>query len=266
MKIIILKILTVLFFCTFIFSCKKKNNSPEIAISKCPLLAINGPTGNIRNFEWVGNKLIRVFNKDSIPTTIVFRYNTKNLAETMEISAENTSEKYFVKFIYGENNIIVKSNVTVNGIQFMTNNFSYNEKNTLTSIKTTVDLFGRKSIGKTRIEYLNNNVSKVYSSIDNDLEKLSFTGDVYDDKAQYFPDIYKTAAVGFVGIANNFFSYFGKNNMIIGKIYDGQGRLNQETKIEYEYNKVGLPVKSETVSLRNGKKFIEVCSYNFGCK
>lgn len=108
----------------------------------------------------------------------------------------------------------------------MTNCFSYNKKNTLKSIKTIVDLFGRKSIGKIRLEYLNNNVSKVYSSKDNVLEKLSFTGDVYD----------------------------------------GQGRLNQETKKEYEYNKVGLPVISDAVSLRNGKKFIEVWFYNFGCK
>lgn len=256
----------LLLLSTIIFSCKKKNNNPASQNTKCPLLSIDGPTGNIRNYEWVGSKLIRVFSKDSIPTVVIFRYNNKNLAESMEITTEASSEKYIVKFDYGSNNIITKSNVSINGIQFMTNEFSYNEKNNLSSIKTTVELFGRKVSGKTRLEYANNNVAKVYSSINDELETLAFVGEKYDDKKQFFPDVYKTAALGFVGIANNFFSYFGENNMISGKVYNDKGKIDQETQIDYLYNNSGLPIQSETVSLRNGRTSVEVCSYSFDCK
>lgn len=256
----------IIFFSTLVFSCKKKNASPTSANVQCPLMKVDGPKGNIRNYEWVGNKLVRVFSNDSIPTTLVFRYNNKNLAETMEVITENSSEKYLVTFQYGDKNSITKSLVTLNGIQFMTNEFSYNEKYAVTSIKTTVELFGRKVTGKTRIEYTNNNVSKVYSAIGDDLETLAFTGDKYDNKLQFCPEVYKTAALGFVGIANNFFSYFGENNMIEGKVYDGKGRVDQQTQINYVYNTSGLPVQSETISLKNGKSKLEVNSYQFGCK
>jgi hypothetical protein len=184
----------------------------------------------------------------------------------MEITTESSNEKYLVKFVYGADNIIAKSNVSINGIQFMTNDFVYNENSQLSSIKTTVELFGRKVSGKTRLEYNKNNVSKVYSSINDELETLAFSGEKYDDKKQFFPEVYKTAALGFVGIANNFFSYFGENNMLSGKVYNEKGKLDQETQIDYLYNNSGLPIQSETVSSRGGKKSVEVCSYSFDCK
>lgn len=264
MKKIFFQLLTITLFASVAASCSKKNK--VVANAKCPLMAINNPAGNIRNFEWVGNKLVRVFSKDSVPTTVVFRYNNKNLAETMEISTSNASEKYVINFIYGDNNLIVKSNVTLNGYKFLTNDFTYNDKQALTIVKTTVELFGKKITGKTRIEYANKNVSKVFSSINDETETLAFVGEKYDDKIQYFPEVYKTAALGFIGIANNFFSYFGENNLIMGKVYDGKGKIDTETKIDYVYTKNGLPVKSETFSTRNGRKATEVCSYNFGCK
>jgi hypothetical protein len=184
----------------------------------------------------------------------------------MEITTENSKEKYVVKFEYGANNIILKSNVSINGFKFMTNDFNYNENNRLGSVITTVEMFGKKVIGKTRIEYINNNVSKVFSSIDNEVEKIAFVGEKYDTKKQYLPEVYKTAALGFVGIANNFFAYFGDNNMVKGKVYDEKGKIDQETEINYLYNKNGLPTQSETTSLRNGRKIVETCSYSFGCK
>ncbi|MCF8324570.1 MAG: hypothetical protein K9I84_06385 [Leadbetterella sp.] len=258
--------IVILFLSTLIFSCKKKKADPSAQNTKCPLVSMDGPSGNIRNYEWVGSKLVRVFSRDSIPTVVVFRYNNKNLAESMEITTENSAEKYIVKFVYGTDNIITKSNVSINGIQFMTNEFVYNENNKLSSIKTTVELFGRKVSGKTRLEYTSENVSKVYSSINDELEILAFTGEKYDTKKQFYPEVYKTAALGFVGIANNFFSYFGENNMISGKVYNDKGKVDQETQIDYLYNNSGLPIQSETVSVRNGKKSVEVCSYSFNCK
>jgi hypothetical protein len=266
LKNILQKAFIIIIISAFIFSCKRRNASPADANVKCPLMEVNGPKGNIRNYEWVGAKLVRVFSKDSIPTTMIFRYNNKNLAESMEIIPEGSNEKYLVRFQYGDKNLIVKSFVSINGIQFMTNDFSYNENQDLSSINTQVNLFGRKTSGKTRLVYENNNVSKVYSAIDNDLEVLAFSGEEYDDKIQFFPEVYKTAALGFVGIANNFFSYFGKNNMIKGKIYDANGRVDQETQIDYLYARNGLPLQSETISLVRGKRKTEICSYNFGCK
>lgn len=62
----------------------------------------------------------------------------------MEITTENSTEKYLVKFEYGANNIITKSNVSINGFKFMTNEFSYNENNRLGAVVTTVEMFGKK--------------------------------------------------------------------------------------------------------------------------
>lgn len=258
--------LALIIFSTLNYSCRKKKSEIASQDLKCPLMSVDSPSGNIRNYEWLGSKLIRVFSRDSIPTIIIFKYNNKNLAESMEITTESSKEKYVVKFEYGANNIILKSNVSINGFKFMTNDFNYNENNRLGSVITTVEMFGRKASGKTRIEYVNNNVSKVFSSIDNEVEKIAFVGEKYDTKKQYLPEVYKTAALGFVGIANNFFAYFGDNNMVKGKVYDEKGKIDQETDISYLYDKNGLPTQSETTSLRNGRKIVETCSYSFGCK
>ncbi|MFN8430746.1 MAG: hypothetical protein U0V04_12280 [Spirosomataceae bacterium] len=265
MKISKLLILAMVAFSTLNYSCKKKDATP-VSNTKCPLMSVDGPKGNIRNYEWLGTKLIRVFSRDSIPTIVIFRYNNKNLAESMEITTENSSEKYLVKFEYGANNIITKSNVSINGFKFMTNEFSYNENNRMAAVVTTVEMFGKKVSGKTRLEYVNNNVSKVFSAIDNDGEQLAFVGEKFDNKKQFLPDVYKTAALGFVGIANNFFSYFGENNMIAGKVYDEKGKISEQINIAYLYDNNGLPTQSETVSTKNGKKATETLSYVFGCK
>jgi hypothetical protein len=266
MKISTKLLFGIILISAFSFSCRKNKDVVAIQNAKCPLMAVDGPTGNLRKFEWVGAKLIRIYSKDSIPTIVVFKYNNKNLAESMEITTENSVEKYNIKFTYNDKNIVTKSNVSLNGFPFMTNEFLYNEINNLASIKTTVEIFGRKVSGKTRIEYANKNVSKVYSAIDGELETLAYVGEKYDDKLQYLPEAYRTAALGFVGISNSFFSYFGENNMTKGKFYNESGRVDQETTIAYIYDNKGLPKQSESISLKGGRKKVEVCSYSFGCK
>lgn len=249
-----------------IFSCKKINNDPLLKNSKCPLISVDGPSGNLRNIEWLGSKVIRVFNKDSVPTIFVFRYNSKNLAESMEISTDKLNDKYFIKFTYNDKNTITKSSTTLNGFPMMSNEFFYNESNTLSSINTTIDIFGKKITGKTRVEYLNKNVNKVYNSIGGETESVVFSGEKYDTKIQFLPEIYKVAALGFVGISNNYFSYFGENNMTQGKFAGETGKLDQLTTINYVYDSKGLPKQSESISTRNGRKKVEICSYSFGCK
>jgi hypothetical protein len=269
MKTTLLKTLIVCFTIATVWSCKKKAAGPASLTNQtsvCPLLSIDSPKGNVQNYEWVGEKLIRVYSKDSIPTILVFRYNSKNLAEKMEIVTENSSDKYEVTFQYGLKNTVSKSFVSLNGLQFMTNEFNYDENYRLGSVNTTVELFGRKVTGKTRLEYLNDNVSKVFSSINNEPDVISFSGEKYDSKNQFNPEVYKTAALGFVGIANNFFSYFGKNNIIDGKIYDEYGKLDQETIITYKYTSKGLPLESETTSIKDGQQKMSKNSYQFACK
>ena len=248
----------------FVVSCRHKDADP-VAGAACPLLSVSGNKGNIREYEWVANKLIRVYSKDSIPTTLVFKYNAKNYPEKMEIQTDNSTSKYIVTFIYDDKNKVVETKTALAGVEFMHNNFLYNGSN-IASVTTSVELFGKKVSGKTRIEYSGDNVSKVYSSIDNDQESLAFWGEKYDEKSQFCPEVYRYAAMGFVGIANNFFSFFGKNNMIEGKIYDGKGRIDQKTTISYLYNKNGLPVQSETILERNNKQTTETNSYIFACK
>ncbi len=248
------------------FSCRKNKDVVAIQNAKCPLMAIDGPTGNVRKLEWVGAKLIRIYSRDSIASTVIFKYNTKNQAESMEIVADGSVEKYQIKFTYNDKNTIIKSNVSLNGFPFMTNEFLYNEINNLSSIKTSVEIFGRKIGGKTRIEYANKNVAKVYTAIDGDLESLAYVGEKYDDKIQYLPEVYKVAALGFVGISNSFFSYFGQNNMTKAKFYNENGKVDQETTINYIYDNKGLPKQSESISIKGGIKKVENCSYSFGCK
>jgi hypothetical protein len=98
--------------------------------------------------------------------------------------------------------------------------------------------------------YKAKNVSEVYSSIDGETEKVAFIGEKYDDKAQFHPAAYKTTALGFVGIANNFFSFFGENNLVTGKIYNE--KVDQKTDIKYSYDKKGLPLSSEITTEKNG--------------
>jgi hypothetical protein len=262
------KILIICFALLSVWSCKKKAATPSITngAKVCPLLSIDSPKGNVQNYEWVGEKLIRVYSKDSIPTILVFRYNAKNLPDKMEIITENSVDKYIVNFEYGLKNTVARSFVSLNGLQFMTNEFNYDENYRLGSVNTTVELFGRKVGGKTRLEYSDENVAKVFTSIDSEPEVLSFAGEKYDTKAQFSPEAYKVAALGFVGIANNFFSFFGKNNLLEGKVFDENGKLDQETKITYKYSTKGLPTESETVSTNGGVQKVSKNSYQFACK
>lgn len=263
----IVKTIAILFMVMTVFSCRKKDNDPMAGSgSKCPLLSVSGIKGSIREYEWVASRLIRVYSKDSIPTTLLFRYNTKNLPEKMEIQTGTSTSKYIITFLYDDKNKVVMTKTSLSGVEFMHNDFLYNSENNIASITTSVELFGKKVSGKTRIEYNGDNVSKVYSSIDNDQESLAFWGEKYDDKKQFCPEVYKYAAMGFVGIANNFFSFFGENNMLEGRIYDGKGRIDQKTTISYLYNKDGLPTKSETTMERNNKISSETNSYIFACK
>jgi hypothetical protein len=249
----------------FIVSCKKNKTVPPPTYSKCPIISIETPKEKVKTFEWVSNRLVRMYLKDSIETSVVFKYNTKNLVDIMEIQSLKSLEKYVVKFTYNEKNQVVKSNTSLSGFEFMSNDFLYNTDGNISSINTTVDFFGQKVKGKTRLLYTNKNVSKVYSSIDNESETLSFSGDAYDDKPQYLPDQYKIAAMGFVGLSNSYFSYFGNNNMTKCKIYYN-GKLDQETNIAYLYDNKGLPKQSESVTTRTGDKTVEIYGYSFGCK
>ncbi len=260
------KTLTIGFLALLVLSCRHKDVNPGISGTNCPLLSVSGPKGNVREYEWVANNLIRIYSRDSIPTTLLFRYNTRNFPEKMEIQTDNSAAKYVVTFTYDSKDKVTSTTTALSGIQIMKNEFLYSTNDHIASIQTTVELFGKKVSGKTRIVYDGDNVSRVYSSIDNEQESLAFTGEKYDEKNQFCPEVYRYAAMGFVGIANNFFSFFGKNNMLEGSIYDGKGRVDQKTTISYLYSNSGLPLQSETIIERNSIQTKETNNYVFACK
>jgi hypothetical protein len=87
----------------------------------------------------------------------------------------------------------------------------------------------------------------------------------YDTKAQFYPDGYRTMALGFVGLANNFFAYFGKNNPISVKVYDDNGNVDEATDITYEYNKNELPSKGIKTVTKGEKKIVLNVAYQYTC-
>ncbi|SOE22465.1 hypothetical protein SAMN06298216_2898 [Spirosomataceae bacterium TFI 002] len=269
MKKLTIQLMLVVLSTFMVFSCKKQKKdelSPLFNSEVCPLLSVNDQAGrNIQAYEYVQEKLIRIYSKDSIPTTLEFRYNKQNQVERMDVVTQGNSDGFTVNFFYDDKGNVARTTTEVAKIQFMENIFTLKE-NKISSVKTIVSVFGRSVEGNTRIEYQNDNVSKVYSSIDKDPEVLAFVGEQYDDKQQFNPKVYKVAALGFVGIANNFFSFFGKNNLVQGKIYDEKGQVDQKMNLSFIYDKGGLPMTSESNIEKNGKIFNQEVNYLFDCK
>lgn len=69
------------------------------------------------------------------------------------------------------------------------------------------------------------------------------------ENCPFFRKVHKTTALSSVKIANHFFSCLRENKMT-----DGNRKMDQETQKDYFYNNSGLPIQSETVSKRDGKK------------
>ncbi len=267
MKTLRLQTGLLLFLVLISFSCKKKKAISPLDKSKniCPLLSIADETGkSIQDYEYIESKLVRIYDRDSIPTTLIFRYNEKKQVNKMQVQSDNSSENFDVLYFYDDQGNVARTKASIAGIEFMENTFVITDKK-ITSVETVINLFGRSIGAKTRIEYNNNNVSKVYSSVDNDPELLAFVGESYDDKPQFSPPVYKIAALGFVGVANNFFSFMGDNNLVSGKIYDEKGKVDQKMDFAYIYDKKGLPMQCQTTVLRNGVSFTKSTSFQFAC-
>ncbi len=249
-------------------SCKKKNKLDPFGsgVNSCPLLAVTDENGNtIRDFEYVGDQLIRIYSKDDPASTMSFRYDENGRVKTMEVENEEDLESYLVKYTYDKDNRISETMGNVAGLDFMKNTFTYSD-NKITQVNTEINLFGQSISGFTRIEYVNGNVSSVFTSIDGEPEKLAYKGEQYDSKPQFNPPIYKIAAMGFVGVANNFFSYFGKNNLVSGKVYNEDGIIDHTTQIVYDYNKQELPKTSESIVTKGSDIKRSLRKYEFNCK
>ncbi len=250
----------------FSFSCKKKKNlNPISSKNVCPLLSVADETGKaIQNYEYIEKQLIRIYSKDSIPTTLSFKYNAKNQVERMMVKSDNANDNFDVYYHYDDDGNLARTTTAVAGIEFMENVFVIKDKK-ITAVETTVNLFGKKINAKTRIDYINNNVSKVYTGIENDPELLTFIGEKYDDKPQFNPPVYKLAALGFVGISNNFFALMGDNNLVAGKIYDDKGKLDQKMNFGFEYDTKGMPTKCDVEIERNGVIKSDMMNFQFAC-
>lgn len=262
------KITIIISVCAFFFSsCRKKKEEvdPQFFETKCSLLTIDNVDGqNLQSYEYVEGKLTRIYSKDSIPTILEFRYNSKNQVERMNIITDGSNENYRVNYTYDANGNVSKTTASLAGYDFMTNDFVYTD-NRITAVTTTVKLFGRSVEGNTRLEYLENNVSKVYASINGEPEVLAFAGDSYDSNPQYTPSVFKVAALGFVGIANNFFSYLGRNNLIAGRIYDEKGIVDQKMQFQFTYDENKLPMISEAQIEQRGKKISRTTILKYEC-
>lgn len=264
-----LKIVLFTLLLPLVFSCKKKNKGDVDPFSGesnvCPLLAMVDENGNtVRDFEYVQDNLMRIYSMEESETIMSFRYDENGLITTMEVETENNSETLKVTYTYDDENRVSQTSTSVGGLPFMQNSFVLNDGQ-ISAVVTTVSLYGKEISGNTRIVYNGKNVSQVLTSIDGEPEKLAFVGDAYDDKPQFHPKAYKIAALGFVGIANNFFSFFGENNLISGRIYDESGKVDQKTDINYSYNNQGLPMVSETTTERGDVISTQAVSYEFRC-
>ncbi len=254
-----------------VISCKKSSTSNDITpqviqqLTKCPLKNVNSDKGiALSSFEYTLSRIKRIVNKEGEEVGTTFTYNIKNQIEKMEISTPRPEDTYTVLFVYDATAKIIKTKTSVKGYEFQVNDFVYTGDK-ITKINTSFDIFGYKVGGITRVEYIGENVSKVYTKIEGEPELLTFEGVSYDTKAQFYPDGYRTMALGFVGLANNFFAFFGKNNPISVKIYDDNGKLEEATDIVYEYSKNGLPSKGIKTITKGTNKTVLNVAYQYVC-
>jgi hypothetical protein len=235
-------------------------------LAKCPLRSVSSGTGApVYSFEYTLGRIKRIVTHEKGEVSTIFTYNLKNKIDKMVIEAEASSDPYTVVFEYDAAGKITKSKTSLKDYQFMTNEFTYDGDN-ITGVNTKFDIFGSTVKGKTRVEYLNNNVSKVYTQIEGYPELLTFEGVSYDDKPQYMPSGYRTMALGFIGLANNFFASFGKNNPTLVKIYDDNGKLNETTQTSYQYDKSGIVTNADqTLTDANNVKTSRKIAFEFVC-
>jgi hypothetical protein len=193
-----------------------------------------------------------------------FKYDEKNVITNMKVETENDLETLNVDYLYDAEGRVSQTTTSIAGIPIITNTFVISDGK-ISSVLTKFSAFGSEINAITRINFKDKNVNAVYTSIDGEPEKLAFRGEVYDQQPQFHPAAYKTAALGFVGIANNFFSFFGNNNLVSGMIYDENGKVDQKTDIFYEYAKNGLPTSSQTMTERNGETSTQNVKYEFKC-
>lgn len=257
-------------FINFI-SCKRIDEqiTPQqtAQLSKCPLKNVNSSTGiALASFEYTLNRIKRIVNKegsDEIGAT--FTYNIKNQIEKMIFTIGTVPNSYKVLYEYDPaTGKIIKTRTSVRDYEFQVNTFVY-AGDKLVTINNQFDTFGYKTNTVSRVEYVDDNVSKVFTKVEGEPELLAFEGISYDAKAQFYPDGYLTMAYGFVGIANNFFAYFGKNNPISVKIYDDNGKVDEATDITYEYNKTGIPTKGLKSVTKNDIKATSTVVYEYMC-
>lgn len=253
-----------------IISCKKIDETgvtPQqtAQLVKCPLKNVNSSTGTpLASFEYTLNRIKRIVNKEGREVGATFTYNIKNQIEKMVLTNEKSLETYTVVFVYDAAGSIIKTRTSVKDYEFQVSDFVY-AGGKLTGINVSLDLFGQKAKGTTRIEYASENVSKVFTKMEGEPELLTYEGLNYDTKAQFYPDGYRTMAYGFVGIANGFFGYFGKNNPTSIKIYDDNGKVDEATEIVYEYNKMGIPTKGIRTVTKAEKKTVMNVAYQYMC-
>jgi hypothetical protein len=262
---------TLIVLCVNFISCKKNKNeqiTPQQSaqLSKCPLKNVNSSTGTpIASFEYTLNRIKRIINKEGDEIGATFTYNTKSQIEKMVITNAVTLESYTVLYEYDPSSgKISKTRTSVKDYEFQVNEFVYSGDK-LVSITTNLDIFGYKVSGASRVEYVGENVSKVYTKIEGEPELVAFEGISYDTKAQFYPDGYRTMAYGFVGLANDFFAFFGKNNATSIKIYDDNGKVDEATDITYEYNKTGIPIKSVKTVTKDNDKTVFTIAYEYMC-
>ena len=235
-------------------------------LAKCPLRSVaSGSGAPVFSFEYSLGRIKRIVTRESVEVSSLFTYNIKNKIDKMVIAAADNSEQYNVVFEYDAAGKIIKSKTSIKDYQFMTNEFTYDGAH-IVAVSTQFDIFGSTAKGKTRVEYTGDNVSKVFTQIDGYPELLTFEGVSYDNKPQYLPEGYKTMALGFIGIANNFFASFGKNNPTMVKIYDDNGKLNESTQTNYEYDKSGIVTSADqTLTNADNVKTSRKIVFQFVC-
>ncbi|HEY1053612.1 MAG TPA: hypothetical protein VGE24_00705, partial [Emticicia sp.] len=255
----------------FIVSCTRGGDSdidPDALskLAKCPLKSVTSGAGApVFSFEYTLGRIKRIVTRENGEVSTVFTYNIKNKVDKMVIESDASSDQYSVVFEYDAAGKIIKSKTSIRDYQFMTNEFTYEGEN-IVGVKTQFDIFGSTAKGTTRVEYLGENVSKVYTQIDGYPELLTFEGVSYDNKPQYLPSGYRTMALGFIGLANNFFASLGKNNPTMVKIYDDNGKLNETTQTNYQYDKSGIVTNADqTLIDANNVKTSRKIAFEFVC-
>jgi hypothetical protein len=255
-----LVVITAIFW---VVGCNKTNEPAPI--TQCYLTSITDATGKAtEKCTYNASNMLLAASYEDIAMTFDFTYTAQGLVDKVTVTDKSNSKPivFVVTYSYDATNKATKAITAYNGKPYQTNEISYNATNQAVKIVTTD---ANANVLVTRLEYLGENVAKVFQKFDDEKEYLYYEITKFDDKKNIYPDAYKALFVGLAGLIDGA-PFLNKNNAIEDKYYDDLGVAYYSEQRSFEYNSTLYPTKITSNINDDGDKSTEVSTYVYNCK